>query len=188
MPQRNQRKRDDRRHFHQLFCQLRSTQNRAYKDVLSEDLGHFDNRLRNGREPVEELKHVLQLFHRKDPSQYPHQASTSRKLKTPKSCRFRSGPGVSTRILTRDPGRRNKFDGNLVLPDTTDTRKVPMQPTEDNRAKDSRSLVEIMSRFQRASRAERNCNQRHRLCTTSPFKTNGEQTPQDSSPPQRRKC
>ena len=27
------------------------------------------------------------------------------------------------------------------------------------------ALVEIMSRFQRANRAERNCNQKHRLCT-----------------------
>ena len=34
-----------------------------------------------------------------------------------------------------DPRRRNKFDGNLVLPDTTDTRRVPTQPTENKRAK-----------------------------------------------------
>ena len=29
-----------------------------------QDLGHFDNLLRNGREPVEEPEHVLKLFHR----------------------------------------------------------------------------------------------------------------------------
>ena len=55
---------NDRRHFHQLFYQLRITQNRAHRDVRSKDLGHISNPLGNGREPVEELEHVLQLFHR----------------------------------------------------------------------------------------------------------------------------
>ena len=32
----------DRRHFHQLFHQLRVTQNRTHRDVLRKDLGHFD--------------------------------------------------------------------------------------------------------------------------------------------------
>ena len=62
--QHNHGKGDFRRHFRQLFHQLRSTQNRAQRDVLGVDLGHFNNRLGNGREPVEELEHVLQLFHR----------------------------------------------------------------------------------------------------------------------------
>ena len=61
MQQRNHRKRDDRRHFHQLFCQLRSTQNRAHRDVLSEDLGHFDDLHRNMR--VQILEEIHQLFH-----------------------------------------------------------------------------------------------------------------------------
>ena len=54
------------------------------------------------------------------------------------------------------PGRRNKFDGNLVLPDTTDTRKVPMQPTEDNRAKYSRSLVNTTDKPKYRETDERN--------------------------------
>ena len=45
-----------------------------------------------------------------------------------------------------DPSRRNKFDGNLVLSDTTDTMRVPMQPTDDNRAKYARSLVNTIDR------------------------------------------
>ena len=39
------------------------------------------------------------------------------------------------------PSRRNRQDGNLVLPDTTDTMRVPMQPTDDTGAKYSTSLV-----------------------------------------------
>ena len=54
----------DRRHFHQLFYQLRVTQNRAHRDVLRKDLGHFNDLLGIGRERVEELEHVWQLFHR----------------------------------------------------------------------------------------------------------------------------
>ena len=63
--QHNHKKGDFCRHFRQLFYQLRSTQNRAHRDVLGVDLRHFDNRLGNGRQTRgEELEHVLQLFHR----------------------------------------------------------------------------------------------------------------------------
>ena len=45
-----------------------------------------------------------------------------------------------------DPSRRNKFGGNLVLPDTTGIMRVPMQPTEDNKAKYSMSSVNTSDR------------------------------------------
>ena len=49
-------------------------------------------------------------------------------------------------------------------------------------------LVEIMSRFQRASRAEEKLQPEASTVHTSPFKPNGERPLQDSSSPQHRKC
>ena len=54
----------DRGHFHQLFHQLRLANCRSQGDVLRHDLGHFDNLIGIRKERIEELEHVLQLFHR----------------------------------------------------------------------------------------------------------------------------
>ena len=54
----------DRRHFNQLFRQLRIAHCDAHRDVLTRDLGHFDNLLGIRHERIEELEHVWQLFHR----------------------------------------------------------------------------------------------------------------------------
>ena len=52
------------RHFHQLFRQLRVTQNSgSHRDIVEQDLGYFDNLLRIRRERVEEAYDVRQLFH-----------------------------------------------------------------------------------------------------------------------------
>ena len=63
---------------------------------------------------------------------------------------------VSTRIVTRERqtatrtrGRPQQTQQIRVLPDTTDTMRVPMQPTDDNRAKYSRSLVNTIDEEQR---------------------------------------
>ena len=55
-----------------------------------------------------------------------------------------------------DPSRRNKFGGNLVLSHTTDIMRVPMQPTEDNRAKYSMSFVNTIDRPKYRETDERN--------------------------------
>ena len=54
---------DNRPHFHQLFYQLRVTQNSAYRDVIEQDLGYFVNLLGNGQKHVEKAHDVWQLFH-----------------------------------------------------------------------------------------------------------------------------
>ena len=53
----------DRRHFHQLFRQLRIANSGSQRDVMGQDLGHCDNLLGNRGERVEEAHCVLQLFH-----------------------------------------------------------------------------------------------------------------------------
>ena len=54
---------NDRRHCHHLFRQLCIAHNGAHRNVLRQDLGHFDSLLRNRQKRVEELEHVWQLFH-----------------------------------------------------------------------------------------------------------------------------
>ena len=51
-----------------------------------------------------------------------------------------------------------KNSSSSRVPAALSSKKPPQLPRNGE-------LVEIMSRFKRASRAERNCNQRHRLCT-----------------------
>ena len=58
-----QGKRHESRHFHQLFHQLRFANDRSHRDVLGQDLGHFDDLFGIGHERVEELEHVWQLVH-----------------------------------------------------------------------------------------------------------------------------
>ena len=53
----------DRRHFHQLFRQLRVANSGLHGDIIGQDLGHFDNLLGIRRELVEEMHDVRQLFH-----------------------------------------------------------------------------------------------------------------------------
>ena len=48
-------------HFHQLFRELRLTEDRTLRDGVLGDLGHVDNLL--GHRVVEELEHVHQLVH-----------------------------------------------------------------------------------------------------------------------------
>ena len=54
----------DRRHFHQLFHQLRVAHRGAHRDVIEQDLGHFDSLLGNRLKRVEEAHDVRQLIHR----------------------------------------------------------------------------------------------------------------------------
>ena len=53
----------DRRHLHQLFHQLRVAHRGAHRDVIEQDLGHFDSLLGNRLKRVEEAHDVRQLFH-----------------------------------------------------------------------------------------------------------------------------
>ena len=53
----------DRRHFHQLFRQLRVAHRGAHRDVIKQDLGHFDNLLGNRQKRVEKAHDIRQLFH-----------------------------------------------------------------------------------------------------------------------------
>ena len=53
----------DRRHFHQLFHQLRDTHRGAHRDVIEQDLGHVDSLLGNRLKLVEEAHDVRQLIH-----------------------------------------------------------------------------------------------------------------------------
>ena len=50
-----------RRHFHQLFRQLRIANSGSHRDIIRRDLGHFNNLLRIMRERAEELQDVRQL-------------------------------------------------------------------------------------------------------------------------------
>ena len=51
---------ENRRHFNQLFRQLRFTNRESRRDVVNEDLGHFNNLLVN--RDVQELVDLHQLF------------------------------------------------------------------------------------------------------------------------------
>ena len=53
----------DRRHFHQLFRQLRIANIVSHRNIVRQDLGHFDNLLGIRHERVEEMQDVRQLFH-----------------------------------------------------------------------------------------------------------------------------
>ena len=57
------RTRNGRRHFHQLFRQLRRTEDCASSAEWTDKLGHFDNLLSNKIQRVEESEDVHQLFH-----------------------------------------------------------------------------------------------------------------------------
>ena len=50
----------DRRHFHQLFRQLRITTQASRRNIVRHDLGHCDNQLGNHRQIVRQLFHHLQ--------------------------------------------------------------------------------------------------------------------------------
>ena len=54
---------ENRRHFRQLFRQLRVATQTSRRNIVRQDLRHFDNRLRVRPENVEELHEVRQLFH-----------------------------------------------------------------------------------------------------------------------------
>ena len=53
-----------RRHVHQLFRQLRITYQASRRDVLEDDLGHFNNLLGNRHKRIDEPEHFHQLVHR----------------------------------------------------------------------------------------------------------------------------
>ena len=55
------RRGDIRRHFHQLICRLRRTEDCASTPWWTQDLGNFDNLL--GQRLVEDLQDTHQLFH-----------------------------------------------------------------------------------------------------------------------------
>ena len=60
-----QRIRQHRRHFHQLFCQLRLATQPSQRNIMRQDLGHFDNRLGNHWQQCgKELHDIRQLFSR----------------------------------------------------------------------------------------------------------------------------
>ena len=58
------KKRYDRRHFHQLFRELRLTNSGSHGNIVRQDLGYFDNLLGIRHERAEEMHDVGQLFHR----------------------------------------------------------------------------------------------------------------------------
>ena len=55
--------REGSRHGHQLFRQLRITHQASRRDVLEDDLGHFNNLLGNRHKRIDEPEHIHQLFH-----------------------------------------------------------------------------------------------------------------------------
>ena len=55
--------REGSRHGHQLFRQLRITHQASRRDVLENDLGHFNNLLGNRHKSIDEPEHIHQLFH-----------------------------------------------------------------------------------------------------------------------------
>ena len=57
------RKRQHRRHFHQLFCQLRVATQPSQRNIKRQNFRHFDNRLGNHRQLCgRELHDIRQLF------------------------------------------------------------------------------------------------------------------------------
>ena len=59
----DKRRSQDRRHFHQEFRQLRPANQRSHRDVLEDDLGHFNNLLGKRYKRIDKLEHIHQLFH-----------------------------------------------------------------------------------------------------------------------------
>ena len=89
--------REGRRHGHQLFRQLRITYQASRRDVLEDDLGHFNNLLGNRHKRIDETEHIHQLVHLLRLSKTSASCSTVR-------CWTRScGPRGSPRQGGREP-------------------------------------------------------------------------------------